>query len=181
MQEGPVLKYLVAFGTVAGHTRRIADTIAQQIIDAQHQAVLHDASQRARDPAVRECDACIIAAPVHQQRHPEAIINFATANAERLNAMSSALVSVSISAAFADGREEAQSYVDRLLATTGWKPAAIHLAAGALRYTDYDFFQEQIIRHVVLKDRAVDNIRGDHDFTDWQKLAAFVDQFIGRK
>jgi len=174
------MKYVVTFGTVGGHTRRIADAIAQHIADARHEVVLHDASKRSRDLLVKECDACVVAAPVHQQRHPDAIINFTKANADRLNAMPSALVSVSISAAFADGREEAQSYVDRLLSTTGWKPSATHICAGALRYTQYDFFQEQIIRHIVLKDRVPDDITGDHDFTNWDDLAKFVGQFIDR-
>jgi menaquinone-dependent protoporphyrinogen oxidase len=49
-----------------------------------------------------------------------------------------------------------------------------------LRYDKYDFFQEQIIRHVVLKDRAPDVIDGDHDFTDWDALGAFVDDFTGK-
>ena len=94
--------------------------------------------------------------------------------------MPSALVSVSLSAAFPDGRAEAEGYADRLVRATGWQPTAVHLAAGALRYDKYDFFQEQIIRHVVLKDRAPDVIDGDHDFTDWDALGAFVDDFTGK-
>ena len=107
----------------------------------------------------------------------DAVIDFIKVHAASLNALPSALVSVSLAAAFEGGHRDAQAYVDRLLERTGWRPTAVHLAAGALNSQKYDYFQEQIIRHVVLKDREPDDIVGDHDFTDWDALAQFVKDF----
>lgn len=172
------MKCFVIFETVEGHTRRVADACVKKIAEMGHEASRHDISKINRDFFLDDCDACLIAAPVHQQRHPDEMINFLKTSADGLNRMPSALISVSLSAAFPDGEAEAQSYVDRLLRTTSWTPSAVHCAAGALRYTQYDFFQEQVIRHVVLKGRDVGDINRDHTFTDWKALDEFVQKFI---
>lgn len=171
------MNYLVVYGSLEGHTAKIAVHCAERLGDAGHDVRLIDAVRRVEDLALTDYDACLIAAPVHQQRHPDAVFNFILAHLARLNAMPSAFVSVSLSAAFADGRSEARLYIDRLLERTAWKPIRSLPAAGALRYAGYDFFQEQIIRHIVLKDRAPQGIAGDHDFTDWPALDAFIDDF----
>ena len=75
-------------------------------------------------------------------------------------------------------RPRPRSYLDHLLEFTGWKPTATHLAAGALRYDEYDYFKEQIIRHVVLRGLGTADVTGDHDFTDWKALGRFVDDFV---
>ena len=173
------MKCLVTFGTVEGHTRRVADAIVTSIVDLQHQADLSDTSNLKQDLVLKDYDACLVAAPVHQQRHPDDVINFAKTNSDQLNRIPSALISVSLSAALPGGEAEAQSYVDRLLGTTGWTPTSTHCVGGALKYTQYDFFQEQVIRHVVLKGRDVGDIRGDHAFTDWNALNLFIESFIG--
>lgn len=172
------MRCFVFFGTVEGHTYRVAEAIADGIGEGGHEASVHDISNESPSSKLKGCDACLIAAPVHQQRHPDEVINFAMANAERLNTMPSALISVSLAAAFPDGSANAQSYVDRLLRASGWTPTLTHCAAGALRSTKYDFFQEQVIRHVVLQGRDFGTLEGDHVFTDWDALGQFVQQFI---
>jgi menaquinone-dependent protoporphyrinogen oxidase len=172
------MKCLILYGTVEGHTLKIAKFISQRVQITGHEVCLHDASGRDPDLDLSDLDAFLAAAPVHQQRHPDAVIDWLKAHAESLNALPSALVSVSLSAAFENGIEEAQMYVDRLLERTAWRPTTVHLAAGALRYKKYDYFQEQIIRHIVLKDRAPEQIEGEHEFTNWEALAAFIDDHV---
>ena len=172
------MKCLVFYGTADGHTLKIARSIFEQIRAAGHDVLLRDASKRVSELDLGELDAFIAAAPVHQERHHDSVVEFLKVYSGVLSALPSALVSVSLSAAFEGGQADAQAYVDRLLERTGWQPKAVYLAAGALRYEKYDYFQEQIIRHVVLKDRAPEQIEGDHDFTDWDALARFIDGFV---
>jgi menaquinone-dependent protoporphyrinogen oxidase len=174
------MQFLIVYATVGGHTRRIAEFIKGRIEEKGGATRLLAAGERVPDLHLGDYTGFIAASPVQQQTHAEDLIAFLKAHAAETGSIPSALVSVSLSAAFADGRSEAQGYVDRLVRATGWQPTAVHLAAGALRFDSYDFFQEQIIRHVVLKDRAPDVIEGDHDFTDWEALGAFVDDFIGK-
>ena len=171
------MKCLIFYGTAEGHTFKIAESISEKFQAAGYEVSIQDASKSVSHIDLSDLDAFLATAPVHQQRHPDAVIDFIKVHSASLNALPSALISVSLSAAFENGRPDAQAYVDRLLDRTGWRPTAIHLAAGALRYEKYDYFQEQIIRHIVLKDRAPEQIEGDHDFTDWDALALFIDDF----
>ena len=113
------MKCLVFFGTAEGHTLKIAQSISEQLQVGGREVRLHDASKSVTDLDLSELDAFVAAAPVHQQRHPDAVIDFLKIHADSLTFMPSALVSVSLSAAFDGGMAEAQMYVDRLLNRTG--------------------------------------------------------------
>ena len=52
------------------------------------------------------------------------------------------------------------------------------LLGGALRLTEYDYFQEQIVKFIVLKSGSAASSGRDREFTDWNALAAFVDGFL---
>ncbi|MES0863420.1 hypothetical protein ABLN87_13780 [Ruegeria sp. SCPT10] len=52
------------------------------------------------------------------------------------------------------------------------------MVAGAVRPESYDYFEKEIIRHVVLKDRNVDPRDGTQEFTDWAALEASVTTFL---
>jgi menaquinone-dependent protoporphyrinogen oxidase len=74
--------------------------------------------------------------------------------------------------------KEAQGYVDAFLAETGWRPTQSLLVAGALKHDEYDYFKAQIVEHVVLKGRKVEEPARDHEFTDWAALARAVESFV---
>ena len=52
------------------------------------------------------------------------------------------------------------------------------LLGGALRFTKYDYFQEQFVKFVVMKGSDAASLERDHEFTDWNALAYFVDRFL---
>jgi menaquinone-dependent protoporphyrinogen oxidase len=175
---GQGMAHLIVYGTVEGHTRKIADAIASQITAAGDTAHLYDASIPIGDLSLDDFRSCIVAAPVHQKRHPDAVVDFVRATVDKLNAMPSAMVSVSLAAAFPDGADDARAFVDHFLQRTGWAPKATHFAAGAVQCSEYDYFTEQILRHVVLKDHSDVEISGEQVFTDWDALNRFVADFI---
>ena len=85
---------------------------------------------------------------------------------------------MSLSAAFSEGMADAQSYVEAFLASTGWKPTRSLPVAGALQYTEYDYFQEQVIEHIVLRGRKLEGPKGDLEFTDLASLFRIIDSFV---
>jgi menaquinone-dependent protoporphyrinogen oxidase len=85
---------------------------------------------------------------------------------------------VSLSAVLEEGQTEAQKYVDRFVSVTDWRPRMTLLLGGALRLTEYDYFQEQIVKFIVLKGGGVASSGRDREFTDWNALAGFVDRFL---
>ena len=100
------------------------------------------------------------------------------AHRKLLNAKPSAFISVSLSAVLEEGHTEAQKYLDRFVSVTDWQPRMTLLLGGALRFTEYDYFQEQIVKFIVLKSGGAASTGHDREFTDWNALAAFVDDFL---
>jgi menaquinone-dependent protoporphyrinogen oxidase len=171
------LNVLIIYGTTEGQTRKIAEWAVNRVSERGHQAELRDSAAHAPDTNLENYDAFIIAASVHQECHQETVINFVIAHLEVLKTKPSVFISVSLSAVLEGGGTEAQKYVDRFITMTGWKPRMSLLLGGALRFTEYDYFQEQIVKFIVMKGGAVSTER-DREFTDWNALAGFVDRFL---
>jgi len=172
------MKVLIVFGTTEGQTRKIAEWTATHVRKLGHEVELRDSASPANDSDLVPFDAFIIGASVHQARHQDAIINFAIAHYQLLNAKPAAFISVSLSAVLEDEKKEAQKYVDRFVSVTGWQPRMSLLLGGALRFTEYDYFQEQIVKFIVMKRGGTECTGHDHEFTDWNALASFVDGFL---
>jgi len=52
------------------------------------------------------------------------------------------------------------------------------ILGGALRYSEYDYFERQILKYIVAKHGATPDPSGNHEFTDWMRLDSFVDAFL---
>lgn len=173
------MKLLIAYGSTEGQTRKIAEDLAMHIRHSGIDVTVYDAERRARDIQIDKFDAIIVASPVHQKLHHASIRDFAIAHRRLLEAKPSAFISVSLSTAVPGGDADAQEYVDHFIAATGWRPKTNTKVAGAVRFTEYDFFKEQILRHVVFKEKPDDILfNGDHEFTDWDALHQFADAFV---
>lgn len=170
---------LVIYGTVEGQTRKIARAIAAEVQDAGGRVTVFDGEDLDEADA-GSADRIIVAAPVHAGEYPEEVTAWLKANAATLNAKPTAFVSVSLSAA--SNIPEEHEAVDRIarnfLAATGWHPRSVHQAAGALRYTEYDFLKKLLMRYIAKKEGASADTSRDHEYTDWDKLRAFVRDFL---
>jgi menaquinone-dependent protoporphyrinogen oxidase len=169
---------LIVYGTTEGQTRKIAQWTAKHVRARRHQVELHDSAVLAPDLDLKAFHAFIIAASVHQEHHQETITNFVFAHHEVLNDRPSAFISVSLSAVLEEAKLEAQKYVDRFVSITGWRPRKTLLLGGALRFTEYDYFQEQIVKFIVMKRGGAASTGRDREFTDWNALAGFVNEFL---
>jgi menaquinone-dependent protoporphyrinogen oxidase len=172
------MNILIVYGTTEGQTGKIAAWTATHIRERGHKVELLDSAALASDLKLAPFDAFVIAASVHQEHHQETVTNFVFAHHELLNTKPSALISVSLSAALKDQRTEAQQYVDRFVSVTGWQPRMTLLLGGALRFTKYDYFQEQFVKFVVMKRSGEPSPERDHEFTDWDALTDFVNRFL---
>jgi menaquinone-dependent protoporphyrinogen oxidase len=52
------------------------------------------------------------------------------------------------------------------------------LLGAALRFSEYDYFQEQIVEFIVMKRGGAPSTERDREFTDWNALASFVNGFL---
>lgn len=168
------MKILIAYATSEGQTRKIAGYIASRLGADGHEVTTYDSASTLGDTDLNAFGAIFVAGSVHDHEHQEAIIDFAIAHRDTLNATPSAFLSVSLAAAMKNGVQDAQSYVDGFVEETGWRPADVLLVAGALRQSEYDYFRQQIIKSIVAeRDDRLDPER-DCEFTDWNAVASFV-------
>jgi len=169
---------LIAYATIEGQTGKIAHFVEEEIRKAGQEARLLDVSDETLAVSFEGVDKVILAAPVHERRHPMAFEVFMTGQRRELEARPTLLLSISLSAAFLDEMEEAQVYVDELKSHTGVTPDREVLVAGALRTASYDYFNSQILRHGVMSRHEYDPSEGEHEFTDWDALSATVQGFV---
>lgn len=170
---------LVAYGTTEGHTRTIAEFIAQRLRGKGHEAQLIDSATPAAEQVSPVYAGAVLAGSLHQHRHQSSIAHFARSNAAWLNAIPIAFVSVSLSMAGDDpgARAEAQRLAQAFVDEAGLQGAVVKPVAGALKYTRYDFFKRWVMRTIAGRAGGDTDTARDHEYTDWDDLGRFVDEY----
>lgn len=172
------MKILIAYSTVEGQTRKIAERCAEHLRAGNHTVQIVDAGHLQTDFDIYPFDAAIIAASVHHQQHSAEILDFVIDRKDWLEGKPTALLSVSLSAAFEADREEANLYIDQFAYETDWRPDCSLAVAGAIRYRKYDFMRRWAMRFMATAKGAPTDATRDHEFTDWEALFRFVDTFV---
>lgn len=172
------MKILIAYATTEGQTRKVCKTIASQLAGLGHKAELLDTARKRLHVHPDDFDAFIVAASVHQDRHQNEIEVFVAASRKVLSAKPAMFISVSLAAAFDEKITDANNYVADFIDRTGWTPAHSLTVAGAVRSDEYDYFQQQILEHVVFSDHDDFRVNEAREFTDWDGLAKAVEKFV---
>lgn len=170
---------LVGYVSIEGQSRKIAEAIASTVETAGDRAALFDVASMA-EYALERPEAVILCAPIHGGRYPATFVDFVRRERDFLASVPSAFVSVSlfIASDTAEEREEAMRFPSALQAETGWHPAALHHAAGALRYSEYDFFKRWMAKRLAAQQGKSTDSGADHEYTDWAALASFTNGFL---
>ena len=172
------MRVIIIFASIEGQTGKIARFARHRLCAAGHDVALFEAADRTARIDLDGADRIILAAPVHERRHPAAFEAFLAAHRRALDARPTLLLSVSLSAAFPEGVEEAEDYVIELTMRTRFIPTRHALVAGAIRTSRYDYFARAVVRHVVLRGRRHDPLEEEHEFTDWARLERSLARFM---
>lgn len=168
----------VLYATVEGQTGKIARVVQDKIAAIGQEVRTVDIGAALADVDFAGVDHVVLAASVHERRHPQTFEIFVQANRDALAACKTLMLSVSLKAAFADGRDEAREYVEEMSLRTGFAADRSVCVAGAVRSGAYGYFETEVLRHVVLDGQDVRPEDGPHEFTDWDALAKVVQDFI---
>jgi menaquinone-dependent protoporphyrinogen oxidase len=171
---------LVLCGTTEGQTRKIARFIADRLTARGHEASLVDAAEAEAEP--RAFGAAVIAASLHAGHYQSAVVDFVRHHHIALNAKPTAFVLVSLSAASHDADD--LDGLARCLAEfehrTQWTPREVHHAAGAFRFSQYDFLKRWALKYIAYRKGQPTDASKDYELTDWDALGAFVDGFAAK-
>jgi menaquinone-dependent protoporphyrinogen oxidase len=174
------VKILIVYGTTEGHTRNLCHFVADRLREAGHLVTLEEAGLDEAYPDPAPFDAVVLAASLHIGRYQPTLTRFARAHHEALNAKPSAFISVSLSAAGEnpDDWEGLEECLARFRHETLWTPAMVHHAAGAIRYSHYDFFKRLALKFIAAKRGQTTVTSRDYDLTDYEALKRFVVEFV---
>ena len=171
---------LVVYGTTEGQTRKIAEFLASALTALRVDVDLLDsATERAAlvQPVYAAAIAC---GSLHQQKYQASLRHFVKSNKAWLAGIPAAFIAVSLTAVLKDdqSRSELQETAEAFYQETGWTPGITRHVAGALRYSEYDYFKRLIMK-LIARQHGGDTITShDHEYTDWDDLTRFVGEFV---
>jgi menaquinone-dependent protoporphyrinogen oxidase len=178
-EDGRPPGILVLYGTTEGQTRKIARFIADRLTARGSEVTLIDAAEAEAELDPRAFGAAVIAASLHAGHYQSAVVDFVRRHRDALDVMPTAFVSVSLSAASHDADD--LDGLARCLADfehrTRWTPREVHHAAGAFRFTQYDFLKRWALKYIAYRKGQPTDTSRDYELTDWDALGTFVDRF----
>lgn len=174
------MNILILYGTTEGQTRKIARFMEGVLANAGNKVTIADASDD--PPAPKGYDAILIGASIHVHNYQPAVKHYITSHLTELNNIPGAFFSVCLAVA-SDVKEEhleAQKITTGFLEETGWKPLMTTQIAGALKYTQYDFFKRLVMKMIAKKEGRTTDTSQDYEYTDWDAVKKFVNEFADK-
>ena len=180
------MKTAVFFATREGQARRVAEHISDTLREHGVTADLFDVRDLRTAIDWTAYESAFVVASVHLAKHEKEMIRFVRVHRPELERLGAAFVSLSLSQAgaqdarhSADDRRRASADVERMIeafiADTGWRPARVLPAAGALAYRRYNPLVRFVIRRIARANGAPTDTSRNYELTDWEAVDRFVD------
>ena len=172
------MKILIVYGTSEGQTRKIAQFMGKTLTDAGHQATVADSSES--PPSPTGFDAVLIGGSIHIGKYQSSVTHYIRTHLQSLNNLHGAFFSVCMAVAskMPEEHQEAEKITQDYLEKIGWKPAKVTQIAGALKYTEYDYFKRLIMKMISKREGGSTDTSRDHEYTDWNAVEKFVLDFV---
>jgi len=171
-------KVLIVYGTTEGHTGHVCQYLEHVLAESGHSVTICDVVLEPSGP--KRYDLCFAAGSVHAGNYQPALVEYVRRHHEALNAMRSAFLSVSLSAAGKnpDDWEDLDQCVERFLHATGWSPTVVHHVAEASGSSQYDFFKRVALKIIAWRRGQAAITGGDYDLTGYEELGTFARAFV---
>jgi menaquinone-dependent protoporphyrinogen oxidase len=180
LPEGPmpVPRVLVLYGTVNGHTRKIAFALADTLRAAAFDVDVVNV-RKPFDPNPSDYMGVVVAAPIRGQRYPRAVRRWVKAHADALRDRPTAFVSSCLAVLERNAKTDAAiaAIMQRLFGATDWRPTMMKSVAGALPYTQYNWVTRWMMRRIVARAHGDVDTSRDYEYTDWDDLRQFGRDF----
>ncbi|USD25827.1 flavodoxin domain-containing protein [Flagellimonas marinaquae] len=174
------MKVLIIYGTVEGQTRKIARFMEEVLQENGMQVTIANAVEE--PPSPDSFDVVLIGSSIHINNYNTLIKNYVEQHIDILNKKPSVFFSVSMAIAsnIKEEHEEVAKVAQEFLEETHWNAKTIWHIAGALRYTQYNYFKKLIMRSIAKKEGGSVDTTKDHEYTDWNQVKEMTLNFINR-
>lgn len=176
------MNILLLYTTKEGQTEKIAQFMADALRQHGHRATTQLADQIPKDFNTDSFDAAIIGGSVHMGRFPGSLKKFIIEYTNWLNEIPSAFFTVcmAIHSVHEKERIAAKSIGSDFIHKTRWRPNLMETFAGAVKYTQYGFITRKIMQNISKKEGGNTDTSRDHEYTDWETVTKFTDQFLSK-
>jgi menaquinone-dependent protoporphyrinogen oxidase len=173
---------LIVYGTTDGHTRKIAQVLAENLRARRCSVDIVDAAGSLWRLSPESYDGVVVAASVHIGSYQRAVARWVRTYAPVLNDLPTAFISVCLGVLEPGprARVELNNIVQRFLAQCGWRPMFTKMVAGALLYTRYGWLKRRMMKRIVAKAGGDVDTSRDYEYTDWNELRTFASDFVER-
>jgi len=171
---------LVVYGTTDGHTRKIAQVLAENLRAQFCSVDIVDSAGQLKRLSPEDYDGVIVTASVHIGSYQRSVADWVRAHAKTLNLMPTAFLSVCLAVLQKEAkvRQEILGIMGRFLDRVGWRPTIMKMVAGALPYTRYGWIKRMMMKRIVAKAGGDTDTTRDYEYTDWNDLRTFSHDFV---
>lgn len=173
------MRVLVGYVSKDGHTREVAETVGEVMGEMGHMVDVVDVADLPAGFSMKRYEAAVLGAPVRLGKHPKVMRRFASKHRDALEGIPSAFFSCSLVSAHEgeEARRTERELVEGFVNQTGWHPDQIGIFAGALLYRRYNPIMRAVMRAVVRSAGGETDTSRDYDYTRWEDVEAFANEF----
>lgn len=169
-------KILIAYSTVDGQTKKIADTLAKEL-NGEVTVKLFEEVQ-----SLAEFDQIIVGSSIRYGKFPKKLYRFIANNQAELEQKQADFYGVNLIARNPEKCVvENNVYVKKFLDKITWKPNSVQIFAGALNYTQYNLFDKKMIQLIMKITKGPTDSTVDLEFTDWEQVTKFAEGINQKK
>ncbi len=166
------------FGSREGQTKKIIEKIQTLLTSDGHQVDVIQIRPEPREINLKQYDAYFLGCSIRYGKHHRWFCDFVEAHSEMLNSKPCFFFSVNMTARKPNRCEPyMNNYLVRYLESSSLTPDKVAVFAGALRYSQYNFFETQLIRMIMKLNKGPTGTSQDIEFTDWLKVISFAEEF----
>lgn len=163
------------FMTREGQTRKIIETMANQLSLAGHQTSVLNIRELPQDFDLKNFDSAVLGCSIRYGKHHRPFCRFIDKNHEQLTKMSGYFFSVNLTARKPERSQTSNNrYLQKYLRRIAWEPQRVEVFAGALLYPRYGFIDQRMIRLIMKITGGPTDLSQESEFTDWERVREFA-------
>ncbi|WP_108648901.1 menaquinone-dependent protoporphyrinogen IX dehydrogenase [Dongshaea marina] len=165
-------KVALLYSSHNGQTLKIAQAIQKQINGGCCE--LFDLHQKPQ-LSLEHYNMVIIGAAIRYGHFDASLYRFIKDNQQHLSTMPSAFFGVNLTAR-KPGKDipEGNAYIQTFLKKSSWQPKLVDVFAGALNYSQYNWWQTLLIQMIMKMTGGSTDSSRDIEFTNWQRVQSFA-------
>lgn len=172
-------KLLVLYSSRNGQTKKIIEAMQSEFTGYDVElADLHGPVRK----NLSKYDKVLIGASIRYGNFHADLYNFINIHSEQLAAADASFFCVCLTARKPEKAvPENNAYIKKFLVKSRWRPRTIGVFAGALQYSEYNWWQTRLIQMIMKMTGGSTDTSQNLEFTDWGKVKEFAQRVARHK